>query len=158
MLKTLLTLLLLSLTQPLWAAEYNLYLLRHAEKQDDGSKDPSLTDDGRQQGLRLARLLQHGDIQRIYSTDYRRTRETVAALSELTGIDVQVYDPSDLNTFARALQQRGENAVIVGHSNTTPQLIGILGGEAKAMSESDYGDLYQLQIHQSNVITVHLSL
>jgi phosphohistidine phosphatase SixA len=158
MMKTLLTLLLLSLSQPLWAAEFNLYLLRHAEKQDDGSKDPSLTDVGRQQGQRLARLLQHAGIQRIYSTDYRRTRETVAALSELTGKEVQLYDPSDLNTFARTLQQRGENAVIVGHSNTTPQLIGILGGKAEAMSESDYGDLYQLQIHPSSVTTVHLSL
>lgn len=158
MMKILLTLLLLSLTQPLWAAEYNLYLLRHAQKQDDGSKDPSLTDGGQQQGQHLARLLQHADIKRIYSTDYRRTRETVAALSELTGIEVRVYDPSGLEAFARALQQRGENAVIVGHSNTTPQLIRMLGGEAEAMSESDYGDLYQLQMHQGHIITVHLSL
>lgn len=158
MMRTLLLLLLLSLSQPLWAAEYNLYLLRHAQKQDDGSKDPSLTERGRQQGQRLAKLLQHADIQRIYTTDYRRTRETVAALSVLTGAEIRIYQPSDLASFARTLQQRGENAVVVGHSNTTPQLIGILGGSAEAMSESDYGDLYQLQIHQGKVITVHLSL
>ncbi|GGD58502.1 SixA phosphatase family protein [Lacimicrobium alkaliphilum] len=155
--KILLALLLL-VSQPLWAAEYDLYLLRHAQKQDDGSKNPLLTDNGRQQAQRLARLLQHADIHRIYSTDYRRTRETVSALSQRIDVKVVHYDPSRLDEFAVNLKQRGETAVIVGHSNTTPQLIEILGGQADAMDESDYGDLYQLQMHQNNVRTVRFSL
>lgn len=155
--KILLALLLL-VSQPLWAAGYDLYLLRHAQKQDDGSKNPSLTDNGRQQARRLASLLEHTGITRIYSTDYRRTLETVSALSQLIDVQVEYYDPSSLGKLASDLQQRSETAVIVGHSNTTPQLIRLLGGQAEAMEESDYGDLYQLQMHQNNVITVHFSL
>ncbi|WP_088332465.1 phosphoglycerate mutase family protein [Lacimicrobium sp. SS2-24] len=152
------TLLALLLIAPLAMADYSLYVLRHAHKQADGTSDPALSEAGQAQAERLATLLHQAGIQRIYSTDYRRTRETVLPLSQQLGVDIRQYDPRRLDVLAMELRQLQKNVVVVGHSNTTPELVKLLGGEAEAMSESDYGDVYQLNVSGDNVLTVRLSL
>ena len=77
---------------------YTVYLVRHAEKQS--GDDPSLTSDGLLRADTLADLLSDKDIENIWSSDYRRTRETAAPLAERLGIEVQLYDASDLQTLA----------------------------------------------------------
>ena len=53
-----------------------IYLLRHAEKADDGSHDPVLTVQGQQRAKNIADMLSHANIQQIYATDYQRTQLT----------------------------------------------------------------------------------
>ena len=67
----------------------------------------------------------------LFSSDYRRTRDTLAPLAEATGLEVALYDP---RTPARLLETLsdlppGSRAVVSGHSNTTPALVRALGGE-----------------------------
>ncbi|WP_241264206.1 hypothetical protein [Bowmanella dokdonensis] len=66
------------------------------------------------------------------------------------------YDPQQLDNFASNLLERAENALIVGHSNTTPQLIEMLGGEAPDMTESDYADIYLLSFSDSGITSLRL--
>jgi broad specificity phosphatase PhoE len=111
-------------TQP--DSQYSLYLVRHAEKQTDGSEDPALTAAGEQRAEKLATWLTDKDIIDVWSSDYQRSRHTANPSLANSGLELKLYDPRDLPSLATKLRDRQNNAVIVGHSNTTPQLAGLL--------------------------------
>ena len=52
---------------------------------------------------------------------------------------MQLYDPRHLEEQARTLLSRAENALVVGHSNTTPELATMLCQcPVSPMSDSEY--------------------
>lgn len=135
-------------------AKKTIYLVRHAEKQIDVGDDPSLTDVGKDRALNLVGVLGSKNISAIYSTNYQRTMETAKPLSTALGIQIKFYDPDALESFAEQLQGTSGNALVVGHSNTTPMLSWLLGGEAYGdIEESEYDRLYQLDLSNDGVIT-----
>jgi broad specificity phosphatase PhoE len=101
---------------------YILFLVRHAEKQVDGSHDPGLTETGKKRSIQLANWFADKNIREIWSSDYRRTRNTATPLLSRLGIELGIYDPGDQVSLAANLLQRQNNALVVGHSNTIPQL------------------------------------
>ncbi len=126
---------------------YELYLVRHAEKQPDGSHDPELTEAGKNRSEQLARWLHHKDIKEIWSSDYRRTRDTAIPLRSRLGLELNIYDPRDLDDLARKLQHTQRTALIVGHSNTTPELARLLCDCFIAdMEESEYDRLIVISV------------
>lgn len=123
-----------------------IWLVRHAEKADD-SRDPALSADGRARARLLASLLEGEGIGRIHSTDYRRTRSTAQPLAEALGIEVESYDPTELEAFADRLHAAGGVHLVVGHSNTTPDLVEALGGEpGTPVDEDEYDRLYRVWV------------
>lgn len=114
-------------------AEIVVFLVRHAEPiyppPEDNPKDPPLNVMGQDRADALARLLSPAGIERVYSSDYQRTRETAAPLAARLGLQVETYDPSDLPALAAKLLQPPGRSVVVGHSNTTPQVVELLGGD-----------------------------
>lgn len=128
-----------------------IYLLRHFEKQTvskQDSKDVSLTKNGALAADALAVFLQHKNIQQIFSTSYKRTRESVAPSAKQLGLVVQAYDPTDLSAAATMIEATNKNSVIVGHSNTTPELFALLGCYEVSMSEHDYNQIYVVSVEQ----------
>lgn len=126
-------------------ADATFYLVRHAEKISDGSKDPHLTELGQIRALKLAQQLSVANISKIYSTDYNRTQETVKPLSDLLRIPVESYDPRLLKEFAEKLKNETGNIVIVGHSNTTPTLTYLLSDTpVDGIDDSEYENLYEV--------------
>lgn len=101
------------------------YFTRHAEKDNDGTKDPNLSAAGKQRAANLATQLKDKNIQAIYSTNYKRTRQTAQPLADALGLEVQIYDPNNLTTLKNSLLEKHKNGsvLIVGHSNTTPSLV-----------------------------------
>jgi len=129
---------------------FTLYLVRHAEKQAD-TKNPPLTQCGKERAKQLATLLNTANIKSIYSTSYQRTLSTAAPLSNKQRIAIKNYDPRQLEQFALHLKQRKENALIVGHSNTTPQLVQLLSKLAvDNISEKNYQELYQVHFNKGD--------
>jgi broad specificity phosphatase PhoE len=125
--------------------DFTLYLVRHAEKQNT-DKNPQLTQCGKLRAKQLATLLSTANIKSIYSTSYQRTMSTAAPLSNKQNIAIKNYSPRQLEQFALHLKQNKENALVVGHSNTTPQLTRLLSDqEVEPLSEKDYQMLYQVQ-------------
>jgi len=123
--------------------DMDVYLVRHAEKllvKDD----PGLTEWGHKRAETLAEILRDADVKHIHSSDYIRTRDTAAPLAERLGLDVQLYDPSDLPALADKLKSMGGVHLVVGHSNTTPPLVDLLGGDGgEPINEaSEYDRLY----------------
>lgn len=120
-----------------------IFLVRHAEKSTD-KDDPALTTQGRQRAERLADLLKDAGITSVYSTDYSRTRDTAAPMAKHLGVEIKIYDGSDLNALADRLKTTDGRALVVGHSNTTPELTELLGGEGgePIIEATEYNRLY----------------
>ena len=131
-----------------------IFLVRHAEKATDGSKNPHLTSLGQKRAAHIASLLEQQNIQSIFSTDYHRTQETAKPLANALKQEVKSYNPRDLQAFADELKLLKHNSLVVGHSNTTPQLVRFLGGNSHGeIDESDYNRLYKLIIAGDSVKT-----
>jgi hypothetical protein len=123
------------------ADEQRWYFVRHFEKLS--GDNPGLTVKGQQRAQSLARYFTHIPVTKIYSTDYQRTRQSAQPLAEMLGMEIEYYSPARLADFANTLGF-GDRIVVIGHSNTTPELVRLMGGEAKAMNEQDFGRLYIL--------------
>lgn len=136
----------------------SIYLLRHAEKQKSSENDPSLTKRGIQRAEKIAEYLSTKNIERLFSTNYRRTLETLTPLAKRLNLKLENYDPSQLELFAQKLRNTSSNLVIVGHSNTTPLLVKLLGGKDLGnISEEEYDRLYHLTKRGDKVYTELLS-
>lgn len=107
--------------------EATYYLVRHAEKVLDVT-NPPLTPAGQARAAALALRLEEVKLTQIYSSDYIRTLDTARPTAKAQGVNVTVYDPSDLPRFAQKLKTESGHILIVGHSNTTPPLVGFLDG------------------------------
>lgn len=139
----------------------DIYLVRHAEKQTDATKDPDLTETGRLRAANLAVLLKSAGIDRVFTTDYKRTRETAVPVAEDAGVELEIYDPKALDALAVRLLESKGNALVVGHSNTTPELVDLLGGEGgpPIVEAWEYDRLYLLLTDNGKVtqtILLHL--
>jgi phosphohistidine phosphatase SixA len=120
------------------------FLVRHAEKADQ-SEDPPLTETGRARAEALARTLKDAGVDGIFSSDFERTRDTAAPLASHLGLEVASYDPTALADLAKTLRASPGRYLVVGHSNTTPELAGLLGGEpGPPIPEDEYDRLYVL--------------
>lgn len=130
-----------------WADASTMYLIRHAEKVDDGSKDPVLTIQGEHRAQNIANQLSTAKIEKIYATDYQRTQLTAKPLADFLGLEIISYDPSKLSEFADQLKAEAANALIVGHSNTTPMLTYLLSGQpVMSLDEEDYDNIFQVSL------------
>jgi len=126
------------------AGESVFFLVRHAEKADQ-SEDPPLTEEGHARARALADLLRDAGVETIYSSDFERTRDTAAPLASDLGLEVMLYDPNRLAELAETLLSSPGRALVVGHSNTTPELAGLLGGDpGPPIPEDEYDRLYVL--------------
>lgn len=133
-----------------------IYLVRHAETAD-GSRNPALSPEGMARARWLAVILSHARLDAVYTTDYERTRSTARPVAAAARVRPTLYDPSNLQAFARALRERRGRLLVVGHSNTTPALVAALGGDGGApILESEYDRLYTLVIRGDSVRTVML--
>ncbi len=121
-----------------------LYVLRHAERADDGTPDPPLSGAGLQRASQLAHMLANSDLTAVYSTDLKRTRQTAGPAAERFGLEVETYNPRQLEQFAGELMSiSGGHVLVTGHSNTTPALVEFLGGDpVSAIDEAEYDRLY----------------
>lgn len=128
-------------------------VVRHAEKQLGTIADPPLAPEGEARAERLARLLGDassiGRIAAIYVTDTRRTQQTAAPLAARLRLTSQVLPADDVTgLISRARREHGGSRVlIVGHSNTVPQIVGRLADtQVLPISADQYGDLYIVSV------------
>lgn len=121
-----------------------LYIVRHAEKSTQPPDNPDLTAEGRQRAEELASLLKNSDIRTIYSTETRRTQQTAAPLSLQTGIAVQPYKNDTLPKFLQRVLDGGQNALIVGHSNSVIKMLTELGLKPtmNEIADNDYDNFF----------------
>jgi 2,3-bisphosphoglycerate-dependent phosphoglycerate mutase len=119
-----------------------VYLFRHAEK-DTAGEDPALTAQGLERAMTLLGMIAEPDVNHLFSTDYRRTRQTIQPFTQAHGVPVKLYDPRTLDAFADSLKTLQGVALVSGHSNTTPELVRLLSGQnVPEIDEKEYDNLY----------------
>ena len=117
-------------------------LVRHAEKGNDATKDPDLNEAGRMRAQALAKLMQATKVDAIYSTPYKRTRNTVTPLATAKGFDVLEYTKIE-EMDAILKRYSGGTIIVCGHSNTVPAIANYLIGKDSylAFEDSEYGNI-----------------
>jgi len=140
------------------------YIIRHAEKDrtNTANNNPDLTEKGRSRAQNWAEVFKDVDFDAIYSTDYNRTQQTAKPTAESQSLKVELYDPEDLFNDDFKKKTEGKTVLIVGHSNTNPQLVNkILGSEKyKDIADDENGSLYIVNIlpnQSKNAKTIYIN-
>ncbi|WP_229422085.1 SixA phosphatase family protein [Massilia aquatica] len=133
-----------------------IYLVRHGEKAS-AEKDPDLTMRGKARAGNIAAILRSTGITHIYSSTTQRTRQTAQPLASALGLAVQVYDPAQGARLVGQVKAAGGTALVVGHSNTVPDLVRLFGGKPGAdIGDDEFDRLYQLIVDKDGAVTTVL--
>ncbi len=126
-----------------------VYVVRHAEKLlGTGTRDPELSPAGKARALELPKVLPLTELDAIYATQYRRTRETVEPVAALTGLEIRGYRAGNIRGLAEHLREKheGDHVLVAGHYDTVPRLIHELGVDVRVrLTEANYGDVFIVQ-------------
>ena len=151
-------------------AQEAIFVVRHAERFDQSS-DAALSADGEARAEALAGHLRDAGIDAIYSTEYRRTLGTAAPLARTLGLEVQTDPTHDVGTMMSAdrgvdryvealvtrLRERHatDRVLVVGHSNTLPALLDVLGHpEPISIAGDEYDNLFVVTPRRAGPPTV----
>jgi len=124
-------------------------VVRHAERADDESADPPLSDAGMERAKALAHVLANVDIKAVFVSQYGRTRQTAEPTAKAHGVSITEVDARKTDAVVERVlaEHRGETVLIVGHSNTVPDIIaGLGGGKMAALPEGDFDDLFLVYV------------
>lgn len=109
-------------------------LVRHGEKvagAPNMNDDPALSPAGEARASLLARMLAKSNVTTIYTTPFTRTRNTAAPIAKVLGLTPIEVKPGP--TYAAEMAEKiralpaGSTVLVVGHSNTTPNVMKALG-------------------------------
>ena len=132
---------------------FTIYLVRHSEKDltSENEADPPLTKCGKQRSESLSTFLEDVNLDAIYSTDYNRTINTARPTANSKELKIENYNPRDLVEFSKSLLNSKKDVLVVGHSNTTGVLAGLLVGEEIGEIDLDiYDRIYQVVVSNKN--------
>jgi len=135
-----------------------IVLVRHAEKAD-GSADSELSVEGKERARRLVKKIGKFRPKEIYSTDFKRTRDTVQPLAAKRHVQIQAYDPRKPQDLADKILKSDHKRILVsGHSNTVPGLANLLGKKElfKNLDDSEYGAIWVIRIKKGQVQKVEI--
>ncbi|WP_077924243.1 histidine phosphatase family protein [Spirosoma sp. 209] len=127
-----------------------VYVVRHAEKVDE-TDSTDLSPAGRQRALALADTLARAGIDSIFTTPYRRTRQTAEPLATRLRLPIVSYSTKSISDVAgRVKRIRRQSVLVVGHSNTILEITQALGAQPRAtkIASGDYDNLFQVRIRR----------
>lgn len=148
-----------------------VFLVRHAEREDEPRQDPPLRKEGVARSQELAKLLGAAGIKTIITSQLARTKQTAEPLAtklNLTATPIslrsnpnnprQIAEESTTEVVNRILERSGESVLVVGHSNSIPDVIKMLGGNpVPTIDERTYSDLFIVTVYgKGKAKVVHL--
>jgi len=141
--------------QPANAAD-KIYVMRHLQKAD--GNDPSLSAEGAANAQRLVTTLGNRKIKAIFATPTKRAVETGEPLAKALELDVTSYDPKDPAALKKAVDAIKGAALIVGHSNTVPDIVTQFGGEQVGpLADTDYGTVFVVTPGKTKVERIEIA-
>jgi broad specificity phosphatase PhoE len=129
-----------------------LFFIRHAEKQNDNSYDPDLTETGIKRANNYLDYFKNIHFDAVYSTDFKRTMNTAKPIATKNNVKIIVYNPNNIN-FEEIVKEH-KNVLIVGHSNTTPNLVNKVIGKMfySQILDNNYSDVYKVILQEDGQI------
>jgi phosphohistidine phosphatase SixA len=137
-------------------AQHSIFVVRHAERADTAGgapavsgADPDLSDAGHARAQSLAAMLKDARIAAIFVTEYKRTQQTAAPLAQALGLTPAIVPAKDTPGLVEKLRAVNGNALVVGHSNSVPDVITGLGVKgAPAIADAEYDNLFIVSASQ----------
>ena len=153
-----------AVSSPLQAEDFKattVFLVRHAEKADTPREDPPLDEKGKLRAQELARMLGSSGVKAIYTSQYQRTKQTAEPLAKQLGLTItplplkmsqsnprEVSEQSIAEITGKIYERAGDAALIIGHSNTVPEVIRKLGGDiVPTIDEKKFDDLFIVTVY-----------
>ena len=138
-----------------------VFLVRHAEREDEPRQDPPLKKEGIARSQELAKLLGAAGIKTIITSQLTRTKQTAEPLAtklNLTATPISlrsnpnnprlIAEESTTEVVNKILERSGENVLLVGHSNSLPDVIKMLGGDmVPTIDERKFDDLFIVTVY-----------
>jgi phosphohistidine phosphatase SixA len=125
-------------------AQEAVYIVRHAERADQ-SADSRLSSDGIKRASSLSRMLADAGITHIFTSEARRTIDTASPLASAAHLTPRQLPAADVAALAAAVTALGprDRALVVGHSNTVPELLRALHVDTPiTIADSDFANLF----------------
>jgi broad specificity phosphatase PhoE len=146
----------LCLGQPVDLAGTTVIVVRHAEKVDS-SHDPDLNEAGRNRAIRLSELLKGADVAALYSSQFKRTKQTLAPLAERFQLEIQAVEAAQSGDLARRITTGypGKTVVVASHSDRVTEIIEALGGPSVGfLEETDYDNVFVVTLLDNSTADV----
>jgi broad specificity phosphatase PhoE len=143
---------------PVTASPTTIVVVRHAEKSTDDPRDPSLSAVGEERARVLSSLLRDAGVTAIYTTQYKRTRQTAEPFARQSGISIveRPANAANAGTYASDLAREiltrsaGKGVLVVGHSNTVPEIVKALSGRTVSpIADAEYDHIFVVVVPAS---------
>ena len=137
-----------------------VFVVRHAEKAAEPKADPPLTEAGAARAELLINALNGQSLGAAFSTDFQRTRETASPAAARFGLTTELVDArakDHVQQVASAVltKHRGETVLVVGHSNTVPDIVAALGAPRPGdICDAEFDWLFVVRVPASGPSTV----
>ena len=120
-----------------------VFIVRHADKASTGGKDPDLSVQGQKRAVALAHILKDSQITSVFVTEFKRTQETAAPTAREAHVSPTVVSANDIGALVEKLRALNGNALVVGHTNTIPDVVRALGiATPVSIPEDDYAEIF----------------
>lgn len=127
-----------------------IFLVRHAEKATESNEATvPLSAAGRARAERLATLLANAGVTGIYATETDRARQTAEPLARARKLEIHGYAPRDAEgkpaprLVIDRIKKDAGTVLVVGHSNTVPEILAALGHAEKVeIPSTQFDDLF----------------
>jgi broad specificity phosphatase PhoE len=131
------------------AAAQSVIIVRHAERADAGKPvtagpaDPDLSAEGQARARRLGAMLAQAGITAIFVTEFKRTQQTAAPFAKAASLTPAVIKSDDVSGLVAKVSAAAGTVLVVGHSNTLPDIVAKLGvaGPPLTIGDDDFGNL-----------------
>jgi len=136
-------------------------LVRHAERAGGTSPEVGISEAGRCRAEVLAGMLADAGVRQIFTSEVGRTQQTAAPLARKLNLTPEVVPAKDVEALVAKLRSgpAGGTVLVVGHSNTVPDIIERLGAGAVApIADSEYDRLFVVTFsgpREVTVVTLH---
>ena len=120
----------------------HIFVVRHAEKISE--KADALSPMGKSRAACLATTLKDANIKAVITSPFERTKQTGAPTAGEFKVEVRTIKADDFDAIAGAARESAKtgDVLIVGHSNTVPQIVKAVGNADVKVGDSDYDWLF----------------
>lgn len=147
-------------TSALAQAPTTVIVVRHAEKLAEPAADPPLSPAGVARADALAEALKDAGVSAVITTQFLRTKMTGAGVASKFGLTGEIVDaraPGHAKLVADSVLQkhRGHTVLVVGHSNTVPEIVAALGApKPAAICDDGYENMFVVTVPATGLATV----
>jgi 2,3-bisphosphoglycerate-dependent phosphoglycerate mutase len=124
-------------------------LIRHGERNapTPANPDPHLNTVGKARAKKLIHLVGQSGIKAIYRSHFVRAKETAQPLAAHLGLStIEMDEPLQIKNDILS-NHSGQTVLVIGHSNTLPDIINRLGaGNMPVINDTEFDNLFVVKV------------